>query len=495
MRALNVAVILSALTEAWQEVKIQKARVILSLVGVVAAVTAMSTVIALSEIMNQANQEEIEAMSGRDTTITLNVMEKSGGEDDYDMMMGGVGGMTIMYDDGQDDSQSTEVKGTASDLTNAPLSDEVLANFEKVGWNASDIKPSVFSRATQILVSRFSLSHYSRLTMGEASIPEVTKALTDGQYKGRPVNPEGYMADMMAEYAEGGDGMSMGVYIESRAVDTSYNTIYRLRMETGRWLAPGDVNQQVTPVVINSILWSALAKTPLNEGLVLTLSGGEKVRVVGVVQAKNKWENPIIYMPYDSWELMNDKGESSYTQTALLVWVDPSQADEARKSLKQTLSSLLGDKYEVSIDDMMAMMMGDNEDDGTQTIVLIIGAIVILLGILGLVNVAIVTVRQRIREIGIRRAVGASAKRVFFAVFLESVVATFIAGLIGVMLSILIVRNFPLEWLYIYLQDPPGFPMSTAITALLISTGIGALAGIIPAATALKVKPIDAIRY
>lgn len=494
MRALNIAVVLSALTEAWQEVKIQKARVILSLVGVVAAVTAMSTVIALGEIMTQAHQEEMEAMSGRDTTITLNVMEKAEGEDDYDMMMGGVGGMTVTYGDGQGDSQDSKVKGTASDLTNAPLSDEVLANFEKVGWSASDVKPSVFSRATQILASRFSLSHYSRVAITEASIPEVSKAMTDGQYRGRPVKLTGPMADMMAGASEN-DMMSMGVYIEARAVDTSYSTIYRLRMETGRWLASGDVNQQVTPVVINSILWNCLANTPLDEGLVLTLSDGAKVRVVGVVQAKSEWESPMIYLPYDSWELMSDKNASNHSQTALLVWVDPSQADEARKSLTQTLSSLLGDKYEVSTDDMMSMMMGGNEDDGTSMIVLIIGAIVILLGILGLVNVAIVTVRQRIREIGIRRAVGASAKRVFFAVFLESVVATFIAGLIGVMLSILIVRNFPLEWLYIYLQDPPGFPMSTAVTALLIATGIGALAGIIPAATALKVKPIDAIRY
>lgn len=495
MRALNVSVILSALTEAWQEVKIQKARVILSLVGVVAAVTAMSTVIALGEIMTQAYQEEMEAMSGRDTTITLNVMKKSAGDDGSGMMMGGAGGVIVTHNGGRDDSPSSNPAGTASDLNNAPLSDETLANFEKVGWNTNDIKPSVFSRATQILVSRFSLSHYSRVLMTETVIPEVTKALTDGYYKGREVVPEGYMADMMTEESAN-DMMSMETYIGLKAVDTSYSTIYRLRMASGRWLASGDVNQQVTPVVINSILWSYIGKTPINEGVVLTLNNGNKVRVVGVVQSKNPWEEPLVYMPYDSWELMNDADAGDYSQTALLVWVDPSQADEARKDLSQTLSSLLGDKYEVSTDDMMGMMyMGGDESDGTRMIVIIIGAIVILLGILGLVNVAIVTVRQRIREIGIRRAVGASAKRVFFAVFLESVVATFIAGLLGVMLSILIVRNFPLEWLYIYLQDPPGFPMSTAVTALLIATGIGALAGIIPAVTALKVKPIDAIRY
>lgn len=488
---MNLAVIFSAFTEAWQEVKIQKARVILSLVGVVAAVAAMSTVIALGEFMNQSFQEEMEAMSGRDTTITLNI-QKTGGKGDY------YGEGVVMSDSSDGSDSGKEPKGTASDLTNAPLSDEVLANFEKVGWNPANVKLSVFTRATEVLVSRFSLSHYSRLTSTYLVIPEVSKALADGQYNGRPIVLEGMMADTMEMQAmDGMEGMESTTYIQTKAVDSSYRTIYRLRMESGRWLASGDVNQQVTPVVINSVLWGCLGKTPINEGIVLTL-GNTKIRVVGVVESKNPYEEPMMYMPYDSWELMQSKEMEDYSQNALLVWVDPAQADEARTALSQTLSSLLGDSYEVYADsDMMSVMyMGGQEDSGgTRKMVLIIGAIVILLGVLGLVNVAIVTVRQRIREIGIRRAVGASAKRIFFSVFLESVVATFIAGLIGVMLSILIVRNFPLERYGIYLQDTPGFPMSTAVTALLIATGIGALAGLIPAITALRVKPIDAIRY
>ena len=126
---------------------------------------------------------------------------------------------------------------------------------------------------------------------------------------------------------------------------------------------------------------------------------------------------------------------------------------------------------------------------------MIVGGIVILLGALGLLNVAIVTVRQRIREIGIRRAMGASAKRVFFAVFMESVVATFVAGVIGVGLAIVIVRFLPLESLDIVLQGKPAFPVNAAISGVAISTAIGALCGIIPALAAVRVKPIDAIRY
>lgn len=90
---------------------------------------------------------------------------------------------------------------------------------------------------------------------------------------------------------------------------------------------------------------------------------------------------------------------------------------------------------------------------------------------------------------------GASAKRVFFAVFMESVVATFVAGVIGVGIAIVIVRSLPMETLGLYMQERPGFPMGAAIDGIAISTAIGALCGIIPAFAAVKVKPIDAIRY
>ena len=105
------------------------------------------------------------------------------------------------------------------------------------------------------------------------------------------------------------------------------------------------------------------------------------------------------------------------------------------------------------------------------------------------------TVRQRVREIGIRRAVGASAARVFFAVFMESVVATFVAGVIGVGIAVVVVRFLPLEALGVTLSDTPAFPAGAAIAGVAISTSIGALCGIIPALAAVRIKPIDAIRY
>jgi putative ABC transport system permease protein len=121
---------------------------------------------------------------------------------------------------------------------------------------------------------------------------------------------------------------------------------------------------------------------------------------------------------------------------------------------------------------------------------------VLLLGALSLVNIALVTVRHRIREIGIRRSFGATASRVFFSVMLESVVATAFAGAVGVLVSVLLVKNpWVSDWISGYLQDVPAFPVEAAVIGLVAATAVGALAGLLPALVAVRVKVIDAIRY
>jgi ABC-type antimicrobial peptide transport system permease subunit len=113
-------------------------------------------------------------------------------------------------------------------------------------------------------------------------------------------------------------------------------------------------------------------------------------------------------------------------------------------------------------------------------------------------NIGLVTVRQRIREIGVRRSFGATSARIFSAVMLESVCATAVAGVAAVGASIVLVRNFPLEqWLGngIPLAETPGFPVAAAVEGLVAATAVGALAGLLPAIIAVRAKVIDAIRY
>ena len=126
------------------------------------------------------------------------------------------------------------------------------------------------------------------------------------------------------------------------------------------------------------------------------------------------------------------------------------------------------------------------------------GIVVLILGGLGVLNIGLVTVRQRIREIGVRRSFGATSGRIFAAIMLESVCATALAGLAAVGAAIVLVRNLPLEQLLnngMPLADMPGFPVAAAVEGMIAATAVGALAGLLPAIIAVRAKVIDAIRF
>lgn len=179
---------------------------------------------------------------------------------------------------------------------------------------------------------------------------------------------------------------------------------------------------------------------------------------------------------------------------SLELWVPTDTVDALTDAVRRDLSgAIAGAQVDVSRMDSPDMNMIDG---ATKWVILGVSAVALLLGGLGLVNIALVTVRYRIREIGIRRSFGASSGRVFFSVLMESVVATVVAGVVGVSLAIVILHNVPLDTMMgSPVQDRPGFPVSAAVTGMVAAVSVGALAGLIPALVAVRVKVIDAIRY
>ena len=439
-----ISQILGALIEAWGEVKVQKARVVLSLVGVVAAVAAMTVVIALGDLILQSSREMAELYEGRSVTLRL-APENSAA------------------------SQGTPAGAgptQASGAGGAPASSSVA--------RPDDTDPVGEAMAT--LANRHDIRYWSRLSSSGGEITEVSQARSSGQFRGYPVVRT--------------DDMFNDVTI--RAVDPAYQVIFRTRMLAGRWVAPSDAEQRLTPVVISEVLWNQLGRAPIDQvPIVLHTTDGTAVRVVGVTKSSSRFDMPTMYVHYDAARAtLPQMGAPS-----MIAWVGPDDADQARTVLPRALASILGDGWRVTVTGGEHEDIGEEQLGTISRVIMIIGGIIVFLGALGLLNVAIVTVRQRVREIGIRRAVGASAKRVFFAVFMESVVATFAAGVIGVGIAVVVVRFLPLETMGIALSDTPAFPAGAAIAGVAISSSIGALCGIIPALAAVRIKPIDAIRY
>ena len=443
-----VSQLLGALIEAWGEVKVQKARVVLSLVGVVAAVAAMTIVIALGDLLLQSSRELAELYEGRSVTLRLTPESSSASSADP----AGSGPYQDVSRTGADASPSGEQTAKRPD------------------------EKDTLGEAMGTLAERTDIHYWSRFSSGGGDIVETRQARSSGQFRGYPLTNIGDMVD--------------GVTFQG--VDPSYEVIFRTRMLAGRWVVSSDADQRLVPVVISETLWNQLGRAPIDQvPIVLHTSDGTTMRVVGITKSKSSYDMPTVFAHYDAARISFPQMSSP----SMIAWVGTENADQARENLPRALASILGEGWKVSVSGGEHEDIGEEQLGTISNVIMVIGGIIVFLGALGLLNVAIVTVRQRVREIGIRRAVGASAARVFFAVFMESVVATFVAGVIGVGIAVVVVRFLPLEALGVTLSDTPAFPAGAAIAGVAISTSIGALCGIIPALAAVRIKPIDAIRY
>jgi putative ABC transport system permease protein len=404
--------LLGTLAEAWDEVRVHKSRVVLSLVGVFLAVFAMTTVSALGQLVAQVQQEQGERQGGRSATIAVNA-----------------------YD------PTTGMPPDAAE------------------WDA----------AVADLVERYDIATAAEISWGET----------------RFRMPGGTQA------------------VQTRRVSPSYGPLHRIEPIEGRWFREGDRGSLSPALVVNETFLNALGVPDLGSRPTVVIGGSNPVRatIVGVVR-EGYGDEMVAYRvdrsagPWDAAGSSDPMGGVYGASSTLELWVPPDQADAVMQTVGHDLGLAL---HGVQVDTYRQDAQGLEE--ALRLLRLAVrgaGGIVLLLGGLGVLNIGLVTVRQRIREIGVRRSFGATSGRIFAAVMLESVCATALAGLAAVGASIVLVRNLPLDRLLnngIPLADTPGFPVSSAVEGLVAATLVGALAGLLPAIIAVRAKVIDAIRF
>jgi putative ABC transport system permease protein len=212
------------------------------------------------------------------------------------------------------------------------------------------------------------------------------------------------------------------------------------------------------------------------------------------------WDEwPSMYVMWNAYaDRMTPQDLQNWGPPTYEAWVPPELAEQLSPLISQDVAGALGEDYQVDVNRQDYLAWGDGSDP-LLPLKLMVGGVailILLLGALGLLTISLVTVRYRIREIGIRRSFGATGGRVFFSVMMESVVATFVAGAVGVMIAVLLTR-LPIvqEYLLQGAQDIPPFPWEAVVVGLVAATLVGALAGLLPALVAVRVKVIDAIRY
>lgn len=407
--------VVGAFIEAWGEVRVHRARVVLSLVGVVLAVFAMTIITAAGSVARQVVLESGERSAGRTTTL------------------------------------------------------QVYAGPLDAGG-----PPEQTTRALGGLVDRFGV--------------EYSSLVVQTQLQRGPL-PQGGAAGVGA----GGGGESGFVefpYIDLLLVEPDYAAIHRLDPVAGRWLQAGDARRLAPAAVVNETLLESAGMTGRQPPFVLPLTGaGPAPVVVGVVDVNPYTSQMIVLM--EAAPLLDPQPLQQPPQ--LEMWVPPEAADTIVAAVPAVLAQQgLQGSANITSDPGLPGLISK-----AQWAVRGLSLFALALGTLGVLNVGIVTVRQRIREIGVRRALGASTGRVFAAIVLESVCATALAGAVGVALAVALVVNLPLETLLrdADITDVPGFPVSAAVEAFLAAVAVGALAGLVPATIAVRSRVIDAIRY
>jgi putative ABC transport system permease protein len=281
-------------------------------------------------------------------------------------------------------------------------------------------------------------------------------------------------------------------------VDPAYPVIHRTPLLEGRWFQDSDAELLAPPVVITEALWEVYGRPSLGGGFAIELHGevGGSYTVIGVTPKQYDGDNEKrVVMLFDSYE--SRLGQLS-ADTAVMweVWMPEAQVAEIGPILAADLRAGIDDiDVTVTRTDWASRPEMQSSTAMFEMITGAIAGLVLLLGGLGLVNIQLVAMRQRIREIGVRRSFGATGGRIFTSVLLESVVATAVAGVVGIALAVAILKAPFVLSMFQGMQDIPPFPMRAAVTGLIAAVAIGALAGFIPALMAVRSNVIDALRF
>ena len=205
-----------------------------------------------------------------------------------------------------------------------------------------------------------------------------------------------------------------------------------------------------------------------------------------------------IFIPFTTFKLLYNTGDR-------VSWFAMAAYDDADIiAVEADIKAALRVKHRVHPDDERAFgsfNLGEifnkvkGFSNGMYVLSLIVGIATILAGVIGIGNILLISVRERTKELGIRRALGATPGEVRSQIIIESVFLTLIAGIVGIILG-----AFVLALLGYAFKDPlipfvnPTVPIKFILGALVLMVGLGTLIGLIPAQRAVSIKPIDALR-
>ena len=224
-------------------------------------------------------------------------------------------------------------------------------------------------------------------------------------------------------------------------------------------------------------------------------------QVIGVhklAQGVSFDNDSAIFIPFSTFRKLYNTGENvGYLCIAAFDDVDVVQVEKDVKSLLKKIHRVDPEDERAfgsfNLGEAFSKVMGFA--NGLTFLSLIVGIATILAGVIGIGNILLISVKERTKELGVRRALGATPSEVRNQIILESVFLTVLAGIIGIILGagvLALINNLTKDIDFPYTN--PTVPIPYVIGALIIMVVLGTLIGLIPAQRAVSIKPIDALR-
>ena len=273
------------------------------------------------------------------------------------------------------------------------------------------------------------------------------------------------------------------------------------KLQEGRFLSYVDVEKNQKVCVIGSYLNEDMFG---GQGLGQTLTvGGVPYTVIGVLSQKaDSTEgsgDDLIYLPYGLVEQINAASGGMGMNSYLVTSTSKDTSSAAKGVIENMLFRIYGDSSSYLVMTSAEMMeMMDSMLGVLMTILVVIAAISLVVGGIGIMNIMLVSVTERTREIGIRKSLGAKGRDIRSQFIIEAGTTSAIGGVIGILFGILLANIFTAV-AGALMSDAEGFAAIPNLSGILVSfgvsVGIGVLFGYLPANKAAKLNPIDALRY
>lgn len=284
-------------------------------------------------------------------------------------------------------------------------------------------------------------------------------------------------------------------------VNSTYFAIKKYKILAGRQLGPSDYSQFARLIMIDKVLAKKLFSSyeaALNQTVDV---GSKKYRVVGVY--KDPAAGSSLYGTGSEGNaiLANTQlaAEFNLAEIGSVFFYVPDvlQAATVGKEAARRLTQLSGAKEgEFTMFDISQMLESIKQQVGTMTLFIgFIGGISLFVGGIGVMNIMLVSVTERTREIGLRKALGATRRNILIQFLIESVVLTVLGGLIGLVLAYLISSALGNMKGLVDSLGKPELSLMTVLVSIGFSALVGVIFGVLPANKASKLDPIEALRY